>query len=128
MGVFGAIAIVPGWRFGWIAVTAPIFFTKLGFNFLSTTIILSNQILACPHNPEGSTFVMVQLNLSGFYDVVDDTDFCVKLAKEESMILLQGYAVGLKNWLLVSFAAEPKVLEDAIGRLKAFCLRHAKHH
>lgn len=24
MGVFGAIAIVSGWRFGWIAVTDPI--------------------------------------------------------------------------------------------------------
>ncbi|KAI3515478.1 hypothetical protein L1887_14374 [Cichorium endivia] len=66
---------------------------------------------------------------------VDDVDFCMKLAKEESMILLPGMAtlnhirdaVGLKNWLRVSIAADPKVLDDAIGRMKAFCLRHAKH-
>ncbi|KAL7588413.1 hypothetical protein Lser_V15G40554 [Lactuca serriola] len=185
MGVFGAIApvvtigtlskrwIVPGWRFGWIAITDPVgVLHKTGIvSSLKSCLVISAEpptviqgaiprilkstpesffvninkllkeaadmfyerlkeipLLVCPHKPEGSMFVLVQLNLSGFYDVVDDTDFCMKLAKEESMILLPGDAVGLKNWLRVSFAAEPKILEDAIGRLKAFCLRHAKYY
>ncbi|XP_071691328.1 nicotianamine aminotransferase 1-like [Rutidosis leptorrhynchoides] len=82
--------------------------------------------VSCPHKPEGSMFAMVKLNLSALDDVVDDKDFCMKLAKEESIILFPGYAAELKNWVRVSFAADPKVIEDATGRIKAFCLRHAK--
>ncbi|KAL4573141.1 hypothetical protein LXL04_019938 [Taraxacum kok-saghyz] len=184
MGVFGDIApvvtlgslskrwIIPGWRFGWIAITDPngvLRKTRLADTIKSALVIAAdpptviqgaipyilkntpdsfflniNKILkeasdmfyerlkeiipyiACPHKPEGSMFAMLKLNLSAFDDIVDDTDFCMKLAKEESMVLFPGYAVGMKNWLRVSFAAEPVVLHDAIGRLKAFCLRHAK--
>ncbi|XP_023758254.1 nicotianamine aminotransferase 1 [Lactuca sativa] len=183
MGVFGDIApvvtlgtlskrwIVPGWRFGWIAITDPTgILHKTGISssikscleltadpptviqaavphimentpesfFLNINKLLKEAadlfyerlkeipLLECPHKPEGSMFAMVKINISAFDDVVDDTDFCMKLAKEESMILFPGYAVGLKNWVRVSFASEPKVLEDAIGRIKAFCLRHAK--
>ncbi|KAI3515477.1 hypothetical protein L1887_14373 [Cichorium endivia] len=185
MGVFGEITpvvtigtlskrwIVPGWRFGWIAITDPNdILHKTGIvNSLKSCLLITAEpptviqgavprilestpesfflninnllkeaadmfyerlkeipLLACPHKPEGSMFVLVKLNLSGFEDVVDDIDFCMKLAKEESMILLPGDAVGLKNWIRVSFAAEQKVLEDAIGRMKAFCLRHAKYY
>lgn len=32
----------------------------------------------------------VKINLSAFDDVVDDIDFCMKLANEESMILFPG--------------------------------------
>lgn len=34
--------------------------------------------------------LQVKLNLSAFDNVVDDTDFCMKLAREETMILLPG--------------------------------------
>ncbi|KAI3515475.1 hypothetical protein L1887_14371 [Cichorium endivia] len=184
MGVFGDIApvvtlgslskrwIIPGWRFGWIAITDPnriLQKTGLADTMKSALVIAAdpptviqgavpyimkntpdsfflniNKLLkeaadmfyerlkeipyvACPHKPEGSMFAMVMLKIPAFADVVDDTDFCMKLAKEESMILFPGYAVGMKNWVRVSFAAEPKVLQDAIGRLKAFCFRHAKN-
>nr|XP_043626748.1 probable aminotransferase TAT2 [Erigeron canadensis] len=184
MGVFGDIVpvvtlgtlskrwIVPGWRFGWIAITDPngilyktgivdsikdclvitaepatviqgavlrimentpdSFFSKIN-NFLKDAADMVYErlkeipVVTCPHKPEGSMFLMVKLNLSGFDDIVDDVDFCMKLAKEDSMILLPGDAVGLKNWVRMSFAAESNVLEDAIGRIKAFCFRHAKH-
>ncbi|PWA34508.1 tyrosine/nicotianamine aminotransferase, Pyridoxal phosphate-dependent transferase [Artemisia annua] len=181
MGVFGDIVpvvtlgtlskrwIIPGWRFGWIAITDPkriLYKTGIVDSIKSCLVITGepptviqgavpsimkntpdsffmniNKLLkdaadmvyerlkeiplvTCPHKPDGSMFVMVKLNLSTFVDVVDDTDFCMKLAKEESMILLPGNAVGLKNWVRMSFAAEPKVLKKAIERMKAFCLRH----
>ncbi|XP_043701446.1 nicotianamine aminotransferase 1-like [Telopea speciosissima] len=82
--------------------------------------------LTCPHKPEGSMFVMVKLNLSLLEDIVDDIDFCYKLVKEESVVILPGITVGLKNWLRITFAIEPSSLEDALGRLKSFCQRHAK--
>ncbi|XP_042507322.1 nicotianamine aminotransferase 1-like isoform X2 [Macadamia integrifolia] len=82
--------------------------------------------LTCPHKPEGSMFAMVKLNLSSLEDVVDDIDFCLKLVKEESVVILPGITVGLKNWLRITFAIEPSSLEDALGRIQSFCQRHAK--
>ncbi|GJS01431.1 tyrosine/nicotianamine aminotransferase, pyridoxal phosphate-dependent transferase [Tanacetum coccineum] len=81
----------------------------------------------CPHKPEGSMFSMVKLNLSDFNDIVDDRDLCMKLAKEESVIVFPGKADGLKNWIRVSYSMEPKWLEEAIQRMKEFCYKHAKH-
>lgn len=82
--------------------------------------------ITCPHKPEGSMFVMVKLDLSYLEGITDCVDFCCKLAKEESVILLPGTAVGLKNWLRITFAIDPSSLEVALDRLKCFCLRHVK--
>nr|ADD54646.1 aminotransferase family protein [Bruguiera gymnorhiza] len=79
--------------------------------------------ITCPHKPEGSMAVM--LNLELLEDICDDSDFCFKLAKEESVIVLPGTAVGLKNWIRVTFAADPALLEEALERVKIFCQRHA---
>ncbi|KAA8523939.1 hypothetical protein F0562_010362 [Nyssa sinensis] len=78
-----------------------------------------------PYKPEGSMVVMVKLNLSLLKDISDDIDFCFKLAKEESVIILPGQAVGLKNWLRITFAIEPSSLEEALGRVKSFCKMHS---
>ncbi|XP_022748926.1 probable aminotransferase TAT2 [Durio zibethinus] len=84
--------------------------------------------ITCPKKPEGSMSVMVKLNLSMLEDINDDMEFCLKLAKEESVIVLPGIAVGLKNWLRITFAVEPSSLEEGLARIKAFCQRHAKKH
>ncbi|KAL9243801.1 hypothetical protein vseg_017643 [Gypsophila vaccaria] len=81
--------------------------------------------ITCPHKPEGSMFVMVKLNVSLLQDIEDDIDFCTKLAKEEKMVVLPGTAVGMKNWLRMTFALEPSSLEEGLDRVKAFCERHA---
>ncbi|CAF1896644.1 hypothetical protein HID58_046383 [Brassica napus] len=78
------------------------------------------------HRPEGSMAMMVKLNLSLLEDISDDIDFCFKLAREESVILLPGTAVGLKNWLRITFAADASSIEEAFKRIKYFYLRHAK--
>ncbi|CAH9104472.1 unnamed protein product [Cuscuta epithymum] len=81
--------------------------------------------LTCSHKPHGSMTLMVQLNLSLLRDISDDIDFCFKLATEESVIVLPGLAVGLKNWVRISFAAEPSFLEEALERIKSFAQRHS---
>ncbi|KNA19805.1 hypothetical protein SOVF_058060 [Spinacia oleracea] len=81
--------------------------------------------LNCPQKPEGSMAVMVKLNLLLLKDISDDIDFCFKLAKEESVVILPGVAVGMKDWLRITFAVEPAFLEEAIQRIKSFCQRHA---
>ncbi|KAL5861030.1 hypothetical protein ACOSQ4_002326 [Xanthoceras sorbifolium] len=80
----------------------------------------------CPQKPEGSMSVMVKLHLSLLEDITDDMDFCLKLAKEEAVVVLPGFAVGLKNWLRVTFAIEPTFLGEGLDRIIAFCSRHAK--
>lgn len=80
----------------------------------------------CPHKPDGSMFVMVKIDTSLLEDIKDDLDFCIKLAREENVIVLPGICVGLKNWLRITFAIEPTRLEDGLRRMKDFCKRHAK--
>ncbi|CAI9089339.1 OLC1v1023900C3 [Oldenlandia corymbosa var. corymbosa] len=82
--------------------------------------------ITCPSRPEGGLFVMVRLNLSLLENIEDDVDFCLKLAKEESVIVLPGVALGVKNWLRITFAVEPSSLVDGLHRMKAFYERHAK--
>ncbi|CAI9089342.1 OLC1v1023904C1 [Oldenlandia corymbosa var. corymbosa] len=77
--------------------------------------------ITCPSKPQGSMSAMVRLNLSHLENIVDDMDFCLKLAKEKSVIVLPG----VKNWLRISFVVEPTILEDGLNRLKTFCERHA---
>ncbi|KAJ0054558.1 hypothetical protein Pint_02304 [Pistacia integerrima] len=111
--------------------------------------------IACPQKPEGSMSVMIKLNLSLLEGIRDDMDFSLKLAKEESVIVLPDYdkligsswavinrflqksnlhvvhdnggvAVGLKNWVCINIAVEPTCLGEGLDRIKAFCHRHAK--
>ncbi|KAH8502288.1 hypothetical protein H0E87_013836 [Populus deltoides] len=82
--------------------------------------------ITCPQRAEGAMFVLVKLNLSLLEDIEDDMEFCLKLAKEESLVILPGVTVGLKNWLRITFSVEQSYLEDGLGRLRSFCGRHAK--
>ncbi|XP_031389800.1 nicotianamine aminotransferase 1-like isoform X2 [Punica granatum] len=143
--------IVPGWRLGWLVTTDPNGILKKSGgaiprmlenstdDFFSRIIVLLKHTadmcydrfeqipcIICSSKPEGSMFVMVKLNLSMLDGIEDDLDFSLKLAKEESVIVLPGIAVGMKNWLRVTFAIEPASLVDGMERIKAFCERHAK--
>ncbi|XP_009610422.1 tyrosine aminotransferase [Nicotiana tabacum] len=79
-----------------------------------------------PYKPQGSMFLMAKLNMSLLEGIDNDTEFCTKLAREESVIVLPGEALGLKNWVRVTFAVEISALEEGLGRIKAFCSRNAK--
>ena len=82
------------------------------------------KCITCPHKPEGSFFMMVKLDVSQLPDICDDVDFCSKLAKEESVILLPGKSLGMGNWLRITFASEPPTLKQGLERVKSFCRRH----
>uniref|UniRef100_A0A2P2IVB8 Aminotransferase class I/classII large domain-containing protein n=1 Tax=Rhizophora mucronata TaxID=61149 RepID=A0A2P2IVB8_RHIMU len=53
-------------------------------------------------------------------------DFCLELVREESVMVLPGKVVGMKNWVRITFAIDPSALEDGLGRIRAFYERHAK--
>ncbi|KAJ0700849.1 putative aminotransferase, class-I, pyridoxal-phosphate-binding, aminotransferase, class I/classII [Helianthus annuus] len=142
--------LVPGWRLGWFVTTDPngifknakaavpriledtkkAFFTSTLCTLKQTCDICFEKIneipcFTCPQKPQGAMAVMVKLNVSLLKDISDDIDFCFKLAKEESVILLPGLTVGLKNWVRITFAAEPSSLEEALDRLRSFYQRHS---
>lgn len=52
--------------------------------------------------------------------------FCCGVEDSEKKNLFAGLAVGLKNWLRITFAADQTSLEEGLGRLKSFCHRHSK--
>ncbi|KAH9743875.1 Aminotran 1 2 domain-containing protein [Citrus sinensis] len=139
--------IVPGWRLGWLVTSDPngilqdsgiVDSIKSFLNissdpatFIQTADICCDRLkeipcITCPKKPEGSMFVMVKLNYSLLEGINSDMEFALKLAKEESVIVLPGITVGLKDWLRITFAVEPSALEDGLGRMKAFYDRHAK--
>lgn len=110
--------------------TKEVFFTRTLSILKQTSDICFKKFkeipcLTCPQKPQGAMAVMVKLNVSLLKDISDDIDFCFKLAKEESVILLPGLTVGLKNWVRVTFAADPSSLEEALDRVKSFCQRHS---
>ncbi|KAM3289366.1 putative aminotransferase TAT2 [Capsicum chacoense] len=88
--------------------------------------ILEIPCINCPYKSQGSMVVMVKIITTLLQDISDDMEFCFKLAREESVILLPGTAMGLKNWVRITFAVEPSCLEEGLKRLKSFCLRHSK--
>ncbi|KAM3406836.1 hypothetical protein ACQJBY_000723 [Aegilops geniculata] len=143
--------VVPGWRLGWIVTNDPNgvfrrtkgaipellentkqeFFDKTVEILKRTADICWEKLkgisgITCPSKPEGSMFVMVKLDLSCLQDIKDDMDFCCKLSKEESVVVLPGCAVGYKNWVRITFAIGPSSLEDGLDRLKSFCSRHSE--
>ncbi|KAM7274836.1 hypothetical protein ACFE04_016702 [Oxalis oulophora] len=111
--------------------TKPEFFSKI-IGLLREAAQISHEkikqipCITCPNKPEGSMFMMVKLNLSLLEDIKDDVDFCLKLAKEQNTIVLPGVAVGMKNWLRITFAIDPSALSDGLERIKCFYEGHAK--
>ncbi|CAD6258797.1 unnamed protein product [Miscanthus lutarioriparius] len=114
-----------------IANTKEDYFNKILNLLRNSADLCYNKIketrgITCPHKPEGSMFVMVKLDLSWLDGIQDDLDFCCRLAKEDSVIVLPGSALGMKDWIRINFATDVPTLENALERIKSFCQRHAK--
>uniref|UniRef100_A0A0C9S8V9 TSA: Wollemia nobilis Ref_Wollemi_Transcript_3322_1541 transcribed RNA sequence n=1 Tax=Wollemia nobilis TaxID=56998 RepID=A0A0C9S8V9_9CONI len=112
--------LVPGWRLGWIVTCDPRGILKE--TQITEAIGKYLDLVASP-----ATIVQVKIDMSGFEDLSDDVGFCITLAKEESVIILPGSCLGMKNWMRISFAVSPSLLEEAWDRVESFCQRHAKY-
>ncbi|XP_022561872.1 S-alkyl-thiohydroximate lyase SUR1 isoform X2 [Brassica napus] len=143
--------LVPGWRIGWMAMHDPNnvfkatgvalpnilektkkdFFDKKNLTFRQNVDMMFDALkevpcLVCPKKPESCAYLVTKLDLSLLEDITDDVDFCMKLAREENLVLLPGEALGKKNWVRISIGVERSMLEDAFARLKSFVARHVK--
>ncbi|KAJ0263132.1 Tyrosine transaminase family protein [Hirschfeldia incana] len=107
------------------------FFEKKNLTFKQNVDMMFDALkeipcLVCPKKPESCTYLVTKLDLSLLEDITDDVDFCMKLAREENLVLLPGEALGKKNWVRISIGVERSMLEDAFLRLKRFFARHVK--
>jgi tyrosine aminotransferase len=86
--------------------------------------------------PQGAMYVMLRLLPHAFPAFpltigegiadgdADDVAFAQALLAQENVVLLPGHVFGVRSFVRLVLCAPMTVLEDAMDRLEAFCIRH----
>ncbi|XP_062501035.1 tyrosine aminotransferase-like [Corticium candelabrum] len=74
-----------------------------------------------PIMPQGSIYLMVQIDIKRFPNIKDDIDFTEKLVCAMSVHCLPGQCFRYRNYFRVVICAAKEKLEEACHRIKLFC-------
>jgi len=77
-----------------------------------------------PYKAKGAMYIMTEIRTNHFRDIPDDLAFAQMLFNEEGVIVLPGRCFSAPNFFRVTYCAPEPELEDAYGRIMAFCRRH----
>jgi len=109
----------------------PQFYTTLNATLEKQALLFYQLIGKCvglkPIQPQGAMYVMVGVDVSMFRDIEDDRDFVKKLLNEELVYVLPGACFHAPGFFRVVFCAPEPKIRAAVDRMRAFCIRHAKH-
>ncbi|KAK1296151.1 putative aminotransferase TAT2 [Acorus calamus] len=106
--------MVPGWRMGWLAFSDP----RRNIRQVMTAVDMLMNLALGP-----DSIVQVEVQTTILAGINDDMDFARELMEEESVLILPGSVIGLKNWVRIFFGAPVNMLNEAFDRIHSFCER-----
>ncbi|KEG07644.1 tyrosine aminotransferase [Trypanosoma grayi] len=93
-------------------------------------VALADAIHTCPGlscvAPQGAMFIMVKIDLSLFRDIGNDVEFYEKLHDEENVQVAPGSFFHMPNYFRIVVYRPKNVTDEAIRRIRDFCVRHQK--
>ncbi|KAK1257219.1 putative aminotransferase TAT2 [Acorus gramineus] len=106
--------MVPGWRMRWLAFSDP-------HGNIRQVMTAVDMLMNLALGPD--SIVQVEVQTTILAGINDDMDFARELMEEESVLVLPGSVIGLKNWVRIFFGAPVNMLNEAFDRVHSFCER-----
>jgi len=77
-----------------------------------------------PIRSSAAMYMMIQIQLDLFPDISDETDFCIKLLKEQNCLTFPSSCFFQPGLFRIILCTKPETINLFGDRLEAFCAKH----